>query len=70
MTEDKYIWIFDKPERNKFDDYADNIDAHIDVGSGCPWNTIIPNPKGFNYNAFTKIKKDMENELEFWESIG
>lgn len=56
---DQYIWIFDKPvqsaelqiqSQGKFGDYADNVDAHIDVGTVFASN-VIKNPQGFSYSG-------------------
>jgi topoisomerase-4 subunit A len=56
---DQYIWIFDKPvqsaelqvaQNGRFGDYADNIDAHIDVGTVFASN-VIKNPQGFSYSG-------------------
>jgi len=56
---DQYIWIFDKPiqsaelqvqAQSKFDDYGNNVDAHIDVGTIFASN-VIKNPQGFSYSG-------------------
>ena len=56
---EQYIWIFDKPVESrelqvqangKFDEYQNNIDAHIDVGTVFASN-VIKNPQGFSYSG-------------------
>ena len=56
---DQYIWIFDKPvesaelqiqAQTKFDDYGNNVDAHIDVATGFASN-VIKNPGSFSYSG-------------------
>jgi hypothetical protein len=56
---DQYIWIFDKPiqsaelqiqPQGKFDEYGNNVDAHIDVGTIFASN-VIKNPQGFSYSG-------------------
>ena len=56
---DQYIWIFDKnvtsaelqvQAQGKFDDYGNNVDAHIDVGTIFASN-VIKNPQGFSYSG-------------------
>ena len=56
---EKWIWFVDKPvnsaelqvqAQGKFDDYAKNIDAHIDVGTIFASN-VIKNPQGFSYSG-------------------
>ncbi len=56
---DQYIWIFDKPlqstelaisAQTKFDDYGDNVDAHIDIGTGFA-SKVVSNPSGFSYSS-------------------
>ncbi len=56
---DQYIWIFDKPidskelqiqAQSRFDDYGDNVDAHIDIGTGFA-SKVISNPSGFSYSG-------------------
>ena len=56
---DQYIWIFDKPlqstelaisSQTKFDDYGDNVDAHIDIGTGFA-SKVVSNPSGFSYSS-------------------
>jgi len=56
---DQYIWIFDKPVQSaelnvgtqgKFNEYGDNVDAHIDVGTVFASN-VIKNPGSFSYSG-------------------
>jgi hypothetical protein len=56
---DQYIWIFDKPvqsaelqvaQAGKFNEYGDNVDAHIDVGTVFASN-VIKNPGSFSYSG-------------------
>ena len=56
---DQYIWIFDKPiesselqiqAQTKFDDYGNNVDAHIDIATGFASN-VIKNPGSFSYSG-------------------
>ncbi len=56
---DQYIWIFDKPltstelaisPQTKFDDYGDNVDSHIDIGTGFA-SKVVSNPGGFSYSS-------------------
>jgi len=56
---DQYIWIFDKPlqstelaisSQTKFDDYGDNVDSHIDIGTGFA-SKVVSNPGGFSYSS-------------------
>jgi ppGpp synthetase/RelA/SpoT-type nucleotidyltranferase len=56
---DQYIWIFDKPvdskelqiqAQSRFDDYGDNVDAHIDIAMGFA-SKVISNPSGFSYSG-------------------
>lgn len=56
---DQYIWIFDKPvestelqiqNQTRFDDYGDNVDAHIDIATGFA-SKVISNPSGFSYSG-------------------
>ena len=56
---DQYIWLFDKPvdskelaigAQTKFDDYGDNVDAHIDIATGFA-SKVISNPSGFSYSG-------------------
>ena len=56
---DQYIWIFDKPlqstelaisSNTKFDDYGDNVDSHIDIGTGFA-SKVVSNPGGFSYSS-------------------
>lgn len=56
---DQYIWIFDKPvqsaelqvqQNGKFNEYGDNVDAHIDVGTVFASN-VIKNPGSFSYSG-------------------
>jgi len=56
---DQYIWIFDKPLQStelaisantKFDDYGDNVDSHIDIGTGFA-SKVVSNPGGFSYSS-------------------
>jgi len=58
-TTDQYIWIFDKPIKSeelaissntRFDDYGDNVDAHIDIATGFA-SKVISNPSGFSYSG-------------------
>jgi len=58
LTE-QYIWIFDKPidskelqiqAQSRFDDYGDNVDAHIDIATGFA-SKVISNPSGFSYSG-------------------
>src|SRR3990172_3837984 len=56
---DQYIWIFDKPvdstelqisSNTRFDDYGDNVDAHIDIATGFA-SKVISHPSGFSYSG-------------------
>lgn len=56
---DQWIWLFDRPvdskelavsAQTKFDTYGDNVDAHIDIGTGFASN-VIKNPSGFSYSS-------------------
>jgi len=56
---EQFIWIFDKnvnsaelqvQAQGKFDDYGNNVDAHIDVGTIFASN-VIKNPQGFSYSG-------------------
>jgi len=56
---DQYIWIFDKPidskelqiqAQTRFDDYGDNVDAHIDIAMGFA-SKVISHPGGFSYSG-------------------
>lgn len=56
---DQYIWIFDRQvqsaelqiqSQGKFNEYGDNVDAHIDVGTVFASN-VIKNPQGFSYSG-------------------
>ena len=56
---DQYIWIFDKPidskelqiqAQSRFDDYGDNVDAHIDIAMGFA-SKVISHPGGFSYSG-------------------
>jgi len=56
---DQYIWLFDKPvdskelqiqAQSRFDDYGDNVDAHIDIAMGFA-SKVISNPSGFSYSG-------------------
>jgi len=58
-TTDQYIWIFDKPidskelqiqAQSRFDDYGDNVDAHIDIATGFA-SKVISHPGGFSYSG-------------------
>ncbi len=58
-TTDQYIWLFDKPvdskelqiqAQSRFDDYGDNVDAHIDIATGFA-SKVISHPGGFSYSG-------------------
>ena len=75
---DQYIWIFDKPVDSKelqiqantrFDDYGDNVDAHIDIATGFA-SKVISNPGGFSYSSaqspldvLDQRMADMQNDI-------
>ena len=73
-NKDKYIWIFDKPitpASNNFDNYADNIDAHIEVGM--PYDgSIIDIGTTFKCLPLCRWCDTIFSCCckEFWESIG
>lgn len=58
-SNDQYIWIFDKPIESKelsiqgspkFDQYGENIENHIDIGTGFA-SKVIKNSQGFSYSS-------------------
>jgi len=55
----QYIWAFDKEAKmaeaqvsnnSKFDDYGDNVDSHIDIGTGFA-SKVVSKPGGFSYSS-------------------
>jgi len=55
----QWIWAFDKEAKmaeaqiqanSKFDDYGDNVDSHIDIGTGFA-SKVVSKPGGFSYSS-------------------
>ena len=58
-SNDQYIWMFDKPIESKelsiqgspkFDTYGQNVEDHIDIGTGFA-SKVVSNPQGFSYSS-------------------
>lgn len=58
-SNDQYIWMFDKPIESKelsiqgtpkFDQYGENVENHIDIGTGFA-SKVIKNSSGFSYSS-------------------
>ena len=58
-SNDQYIWMFDKPIESKelsiqgtpkFDTYGQNVEDHIDIGTGFA-SKVIKNASGFSYSS-------------------
>jgi len=58
-SNDQYIWMFDKPIESKelsvqgspkFDSYGQNVEDHIDIGTGFA-SKVVSNPSGFSYSS-------------------